>query len=169
MNDDVRALVQQVLEKGHIFSLATVDDGGPWVSDVVYVYDDDLCIYWLSMEGTRHSRAILANPAVAGTVTISTRSQMPNEAIQVEGTAEKIEGDIFPMAVKHLMKRGHAAPTREGEILEAKGQVWYKLTPKKFCLNYEPLYGRMLMCNLNAMSFRTAAIKRDPKCKVCGS
>lgn len=143
MEHDIGALVRSILEKGHLLSLATVDEGGPWVSDLVYVFDDDLNIYWLSMPEARHSKAILKHPMVAGTVTISTRSKEPNEAIQIAGTAEKIEGDIIEMATKHLAKRGHPPPTRVGEILEAKGQVWYKLTPTKFCLNYEPLFGRV--------------------------
>jgi uncharacterized protein YhbP (UPF0306 family) len=143
MEHDIKALVRGVLEKGHLLSLATVDKSGPWVSDLVYVFDDDLNIYWLSMPEARHSQAILTNSAVAGTITISTRSKEPNEAIQVEGSAEMIEGDILEMATKHLAKRGHPPPLREGEILEAKGQAWYKLTPKKFCLNYEPLFGRV--------------------------
>ncbi len=32
----------------------------------------------------------------------------------------------------------------------------------------EPLLGRLLVCNLRIMSFRTLAIKRDPQCPVCG-
>jgi len=33
----------------------------------------------------------------------------------------------------------------------------------------EPLYGRMLLCNLREMTFRTLKIKRNPACSVCGS
>lgn len=32
----------------------------------------------------------------------------------------------------------------------------------------EPLLGRLLVCDLRSMSFRTLKIKRDPHCTVCG-
>lgn len=135
-------LICTVLEKGRLLHLATVDDSGPWVSDVIYVHDDALNLYWLSMPEARHSQAILKNTQVAGTVTISTRPQEPNEALQISGVAEKIEGDILEMAIKHRSKRNRQAPLREGEVLEEKGQSWYKLTPEKILLNYEPIFGR---------------------------
>jgi len=31
----------------------------------------------------------------------------------------------------------------------------------------EPLYGRMLRCDLRTMNFRTVKISRDPACAVC--
>ena len=31
----------------------------------------------------------------------------------------------------------------------------------------EPLIGRMLLCDLGAMAFRTVQVRRDPKCVVC--
>lgn len=133
-------LVRSVLEKGHLMSLATVDEAGPWVSDLVYVFDDALNIYWLSMPDTRHSQALLGSPKVAATITISTRSKEPNEALQIAGTAEKIEGDILEMATKHLAKRSHPPPEREGQILEG-GRSWYKLTPTKIRVIYEPTFG----------------------------
>jgi len=141
MNEKIPELVKGVLEKGHLISLATVDENGPWVSDLVYVFDDALNIYWLSMPNTRHSQAILKNPLVAGTITISTKSKVPIEAVQIAGTAEKIEGDMLDIANKHLTKRSYPPTTREGEILEG-GKSWYKLTPNKIRLNYEPLFGR---------------------------
>jgi len=37
---NLRKLVKQILDKGYLMSLATVDGSGPWVSDVIYVADD---------------------------------------------------------------------------------------------------------------------------------
>jgi molybdopterin/thiamine biosynthesis adenylyltransferase len=33
----------------------------------------------------------------------------------------------------------------------------------------EPLLGRLLVCDLRSMSFRTLKVKRDPRCSVCGA
>ena len=43
---NVRERTLEVLKQTHLMSLATVDDGGVWVSDVIFIYDDNLNIYW---------------------------------------------------------------------------------------------------------------------------
>lgn len=140
MSENLKDLAQSILEKGHLMSLAIADDGGLWVSDVIYVFDDDWNLYWLSEVATRHSKAILKNNNVAATITISNKSKEPNEGLQIAGIAEKIEGDILAMAIKHRLKRGRPAPAKEGEILDP-GESWYRLRPTKIELIYEPLFG----------------------------
>lgn len=139
--EDIRKLVEEVLNKGYLMSLATVDDGGPWVSDVIYVHDDQLNIWWISMPQTRHSKAILADARVAATITVSTELGEPNLGLQISGTAERVEGDDLARATKHRTKRGKPAPSREGELI-ADGHVWYRLKPTKIQLIYEPLFAR---------------------------
>lgn len=137
---EIKKLVFSVLEKGFLMSLATVDEGGPWVSDVIYVHDDKLNLYWLSEVNSRHSKAIRKNPKVAATITVWQKQGDKNIGLQIEGKAKKIEGDILQMAVKHRLKRNKKAPKKEGEILESN-ESWYCLKPAKVELIYEPLYG----------------------------
>ena len=137
---NVQELIKEVLEEGYLLSLATVDDGGVWVSDVIYVYDDQMNIYWLSQISARHSKAISKNNQVAGTITISNKPEEKNIGLQLKGVAEKIDGDILEIAVKHRQKRGKPAPTKLGEILD-QGESWYRLRPKMIELIYEPLFG----------------------------
>lgn len=139
--DDLAKLVREVLEEGYLMSLGTVDDDGVWVSDVIYVFDDDLNIYWLSRGDARHSRAILKNPRVAGSIT-SSKQEDDEAGIQVEGTAERVDGDLFELALAHRQKRGDPPPERPGEILEERGQFWYRLTPARIELIYESLFGK---------------------------
>ncbi|MDP3762541.1 MAG: pyridoxamine 5'-phosphate oxidase family protein, partial [bacterium] len=87
-NKNIEQLIKEVLNKGYLMSLATLDDGGVWASDVIYVYDDDLNIYWMSYPNVRHSEAILKNPKVAGTITASEQSG-EELGIQFDGIAEK--------------------------------------------------------------------------------
>lgn len=137
---EIGKLVLSVLEKGFLMSLATVDEDGPWVSDVVYVHDDKLNLYWLSESTTRHSKAIEDNSKVAATITVWQKQGDKNIGLQIAGRAIKIEGDILEMAVKHRLKRNKKAPEKEGEILGAN-ESWYCLKPTKIELIYEPLYG----------------------------
>ncbi len=138
--DKIKELIKLVLEKGFLMSLATVDKNGPWVSDVIYVYDDKLNLYFLSEVNTRHSKAIINNPKVAVSITVWAKQGDDNIGLQLEGRAKKINGDIFQMAIKHRLKRNKKPPKKEGEIL-GPNESWYCLKPTKIELIYEPLYG----------------------------
>lgn len=109
-------------------SLATTDKDGPWVSDVIYIFDDDLTIYWMSDPHVRHSQAILKDARVAGTITISNASKEPNLGIQFSGVAEKISGPRYDLAKKHLKKRGHPESKEADDVLQ--GDSWYQLAPR---------------------------------------
>lgn len=136
---EVEKLIKDILERGYLMSLATVDKSGPWVADVIFV-PMGFNLYWLSEEKTRHSQAILKNPKVAVTITLSNKQGEDNIGLQIEGNAEKIDGDILEIATKHRLKRKKPAPKTLGEIL-GPGESWYKLTPKKIELIYEPKWG----------------------------
>ena len=129
----------EILEKTHIMSLATKDEGGLWVSDLVFIFDDDLNIYWMSDPDARHSQAILKNSEVAGTITFSTKSKEPNLGIQFFGRANKIDGPRYDLATKHLKKRGHSEPKEGDDVLQ--GDSWYMLKPSKIHLIDEELWG----------------------------
>ena len=134
--DDIKGLITQTLEKGFLMSLGTVDEGGVWVCDVMYVFDDNFDLYWLSHDTTRHSKAIIKNPKVAVTIAI----EKAFEGLQIEGTAEKITGDVFEMAKKLRAKGGKKLPEKEGEILDP-GESWYKIKPTKIEVINEKLFG----------------------------
>ena len=138
MATDIKQLVKEVLNRGYLMSLATSDNGGVWVCDVIYIHDDDLNIYWMSDPDVRHSQAIIANNKVAGTITISGPGES-NLGIQFEGTAEKIEGNRYDLALKHYAKRKKSAPKENDDVLG--GDSWYILKPKKVELINEKLYG----------------------------
>ena len=135
---DIKQLIQEVLEKGYLMSLGTVDSGGVWVADVIYIFDDKLNVYWMSDPDVRHSQAILKNNKVAGTITIS-RAGEDNLGIQFEGIAEKIDGPRFDLAKKHYIKRHKPEPKEIDDVLG--GDSWYVLKPKKVELIHEKLFG----------------------------
>ena len=140
MEDIRKLIIDEVLAKGHLMSLATLDDGGVWVSDVIYIFDDDLNMYWLSDVDTRHSKAILKNKDVAGSITVGDGHGGTNTGIQFSGVAEKIEGDPHELGAKHYKKRGKAVLPAGRGILE-ESESWYRLKPTFIDLIYEPLFG----------------------------
>ncbi len=135
---EIKPLIKEVLEKGYLMSLATVDSGGVWVSDVIYVFDEDLNIYWMSDPEARHSQAVIKNPQVAGTITISAQGE-DNLGIQFEAVAEKIDGARYDLAVKHFVKRKKPQPAETDDVLQ--GDSWYMLKPKKIELICERIFG----------------------------
>lgn len=139
--ENVRKVAKVILEKGFLLSLGTVDKGGVWVADVVYVSDDDLNIYWLSKPDTRHSKAIEKNPKVAGTITLITKAISEDIGLQIEGVARRVEGDMLEIAKKYNVKRGRPLPKQEGEIFK-EGRQWYILKPTKIEVIYDEFFGR---------------------------
>lgn len=137
---DIKKLVKEILNQGYLMSLATLDSGGIWVSDVIYIYDRKFNIWWMSKTFRRHSKAILENPKVAGTITITQKPGEPDLGLQIEGLAEKIEGDNLEIAKKHRKKRNKPLPKKENEVFDTPEDSWYKLTPTKIELIYEPLF-----------------------------
>ena len=137
--EELEKIIREILPKGHLMSLATVDDGGPWVSDVIYIYDDALNLYWISDPATRHSKALLQNSNVALTITVSNKSKEPNEGLQIAGVAEKLEGKQYELTKLHWGKRGKPPPAEDSDYLE--GDLWYKITPKLIDIISEPLWG----------------------------
>lgn len=138
MADDIKSLIKEVLERGYLMSLATVDEGGVWVSDVIYVFDDNLNIYWMSKLHRRHSIAIVKSPKVAGTITVSDQGE-DNLGIQFGGSAQKINGERYDLALKHYAKRKKPQPKETDNVLD--GGSWYVLKPKTIELIHEKFFG----------------------------
>src|SRR6185295_12930103 len=138
MSHDIKSLIKEVLEKGYLMSLGTHDEGGVWVSDVIFIHDDDLNLYWMSDPDVRHSKAVLQNPKIAGTITANLPKE-DNLGIQFHGVAEKIEGARHDLAKKHYAKRRKQEPRETEDVLQ--GDDWYMLKPTKIELIYEKLFG----------------------------
>ncbi|MBI2483054.1 pyridoxamine 5'-phosphate oxidase family protein [Candidatus Uhrbacteria bacterium] len=134
----LRGRVGEALGAGYLMSLGTVDDGGVWVAEVIYVHDDALRIYWMSDPDTRHSRAIASHPQVAATITVHAIGA-PNFGLQVSGRAERINGARHDLAVRHFLKRRHPAPVETDDVLQ--GDSWYVLIPEHIELIDEAHFG----------------------------
>src|SRR3989338_10388225 len=141
--DAIKKLIEEILSKGYEMSLATTDEGGIWVSDVVYVYDTSFNIYWRWKVRKRHSKAIEKDSQVSATITTSVHGGK-NEGLQIDGEAQKVKGSV-EMFVSHLHKRygeiPHTMHIDENNKLTDPEISWYKLKPTKIELIYEKYYG----------------------------
>lgn len=137
-DSNLESIIKIILESCYLMSLATIDDSGPWVSDVVYVNDNDFNIYWLSKPDTRHSKAIREFNNVAASVTYSNMQGEDNIGLQISGRAKELNENNVELAKLHLKKR---KKTEDPNKILDLGQKWYKLEPGFIDIIYEPLWG----------------------------
>ena len=139
MAQDLKSLVQEVLRDGFAVNLGVADASGPWVAPVVYVVDDAFNLYWISIADCQHSRAIAENPDIAAVV-IATHDTDNERALQMSGTAVRLEGPMFELEQRLQEKRGLPAPEAPGDLLTG-GYEWYVFTPDRFELTYNTVFG----------------------------
>jgi uncharacterized protein YhbP (UPF0306 family) len=127
---DIRERIREVLEKGYLISLGTVDDSGVWVADVIYVFDNELSIYWMSIPQSRHSLAIEKKNTIAGTITVSQTPGEKDFGIQLRGVAVKLGITVkLAIAIKYLNKTNGFSVTQIRKALK-DGYKWYVLRPE---------------------------------------
>jgi uncharacterized protein YhbP (UPF0306 family) len=132
------ALTEEILRETYLLSLATKDNRGIWVADLIFVSDDAFNLYWISKPFRRHSMAIHADGEVAATITLTDGPEMPDKGLQIHGTAELVKEVPTKIIERYLRKRKKDTQPEDGWLGEHK---WYKLTPDQIELIYQPEYG----------------------------
>ncbi len=133
---NIKQRILEVLEKGYLLSIGTIDESGPWVADVRYVSDANFKIYWMSDLKCRHSKAIEKNPKIAATIELNFNFGTPNFGLQMSGTARKLSLFKPNLAIKYVTRRGKPKPSQISAILK-NGYSWYELSPEFIELNDE--------------------------------
>ena len=123
-------------------TLATVgQERAPAAAAVFYAHDDDLTLYFLSEEKTRHAQNLLANPVVAGTIQADHQDWRVIRGLQLEGRAERVPATRQAHAVAVYVRKfafvagllaGAQGPAALSGPL-AKARFW-QLTPDWFRL-----------------------------------
>lgn len=129
--EDLLPMVRDVLKRGELMSLGTLDEGGVWVSDIVAVADDDVRLYWISHITSRHSLAIGKNPDVAATVSLHGEPV----GVQIKGSVEVVE--VNPILLREI----HAKQGRADELTLKDGEAMYCLSPKLIEVINLPKFG----------------------------
>jgi uncharacterized protein YhbP (UPF0306 family) len=133
---DIHSLIASILKDGYLMSLASVDESGPWVSDVIYCADQDFRLYFISRLEFRHSKAFIQNPKAAGAITVIEKPEGQSTGVQFEGIVVQIEKIPDTVLVAYSQKRDTTSSWKLGD-----GEAWYCLNPSKFDLIHEPLFG----------------------------
>lgn len=140
MTDKLQQLTRKVLERGYLLSLGIVDDEGPWVADVIYIFDDDFNLYWMSTPHRRHSKAIDSGSSrVATAIAVTQGPVMPDEGLQISGVAQRVQNPSDDLLKQWMRKMNRAFEAGLGIVLNE--HVWYKLVPDRIELIYQGKFG----------------------------
>jgi uncharacterized protein YhbP (UPF0306 family) len=129
MNLDVESTVREYIDKTIHLSLATVSGDTPWVCEVHFAYDENLNLYFRSLQSRRHSQEIAANPKVAGNIIDKHGLGDPVVGIYFEGKAELVEaGNEQNHAAECLKNRLKIEDDIIAEAASSEGHQFYKIT-----------------------------------------
>lgn len=119
-------------------------DGKPWVAPVLFVYDKEYNIYFLSAVDAVHSENILANPNISISIFDSHQKVGISDGIQLEGKAEEVgKGEIKKIINLYCQKvfpNSEMEPTvryKPEDYLGAAEFRFFKVKPVNFYVTGE--------------------------------
>lgn len=141
--EELKEVISDILRDGVVMNLATSKDGQPWAAALLYCYDPDFNIYWLSKENSRHSDEIEENSNVAVNITEVMESGKGRQ-LQITGTVSP--SDNSEMAVKieakyHQRHKEFSGLSEEKLAEETRRFTLYELKPQKIWVTHEALWG----------------------------
>jgi uncharacterized protein YhbP (UPF0306 family) len=127
----IREYLPQVIH----LSLATSIENKPWVSELHFVYDDELSLYFRSTPQRRHSQEIAINPNVAGNIIVQHQLGQKVRGVYFEGTAALLN-DVTEDHVAYLecVKRFGMGKEILESATQADGHKFYQITVETFYL-----------------------------------
>jgi len=143
--EEIRKLILDYLSKNKRMSLATSKDDVPWAATVMYAYDNDLNIYFLSKTETRKVQNILANSKVAATINEITGGIGKVKGVQLEGECQivsKLEAVVvYVLFLKRFFWLKDHIPS-VGEMFSKLIQDrLFKITPERIYYLDDELFG----------------------------
>jgi uncharacterized protein YhbP (UPF0306 family) len=128
MDLDIEKIVREYIEISIHMSLGTSIDNKPWVSEVHFVYDENLNLYWRSKVDRRHSLEIAENPNVAGNMVKQHKLDEYPHAIYFEGVASLVtDTDTHKKIYPLFHKRLGAEESIINEAFTSEGHKFYMI------------------------------------------
>lgn len=88
---DIEKTIHSYLPQIIHMSLATNNNGQPWICEVHFAVDDELNIYFSSSMESRHCQEIIRNPRVAGNMVTQHFLGQKTRCVSFEGHAEQLD------------------------------------------------------------------------------
>ncbi len=116
-------------------SLSTCIENKPWTTEVHFVYDDTLNLYFISRPSRRHSQEIASNNSVSGTIVTQHTAEEKSRWVYFEGKVAMISvtGESDPLFQLFQQRLWTSLSILE-EALEENGHRFYKITVDNYYL-----------------------------------
>ncbi len=119
------------LRRHNVMTLATFDSAGVWAAAVFYA-SEGFSLYFLSAPGSRHGRAIAANPAAAVTIQADYKTWPEIKGIQAEGEVIRLAGRAQAHAIGLYARKFPLIVNAPPAIATALGKAaWYQFAPNR--------------------------------------
>ena len=126
--EELRATGLAIVGEARYLVLATSSpEGEPWISPVWFAHRDLDTFWWISRPGTRHSRLVAANPAVAIAVFDSTVVPGRARAFYAEARAGECPPDELAASVAAYSQRSVAQGLSEFAESQLTGDAEFRL------------------------------------------
>ena len=133
--EELKQHILDYLSQNKRMSLATSKDDIPWAATVMYTFDNDLNIYFLSEVSTRKVQNLQENPKVAATINEVTGGIGKVKGIQLEGECKvvgKIEASkVYGLFLKKYFWLKDYIPSPKQMFSGTIKNRLFKVTPKK--------------------------------------
>jgi len=104
--DAAPGAIVDLLEGHHVATLAIADEAGPWAASCFYAFDAaTMTLIVLTSTNTRHGRALLASPRLAGSVAGQPAAIADIRGVQFEATAKRLAGVRRAAALGRFARR----------------------------------------------------------------
>lgn len=90
-DDNLAQLIREELSQHTVATLATVGEGGPHAASLMYAYDKELSLYWVSDPATRHSTELSNSASAAVTIAGQFDDFRAIRGLQMHGTAAPVD------------------------------------------------------------------------------
>lgn len=140
---ELKEVILDTLRDGIVVNIATARDNQPWVAAMIYVYDQNFNLYWLTRETTRHSEEIADNPKVAANITAVQENGRARQ-LQITGEAHMCENQEISVQIEDKYHERHKEfknKSLEELASEVKRYKLYKLETGKIFVTHEALWG----------------------------
>ena len=122
------------LKQNRVMTLATCKDDVPWAASVMFAYDDDLNLYFISKPETRKTQNILANPEISATINQFQKTPGKVLGVQLEGAAQKLDKKKSTEELEIFKKRFNWAEKylHDHELFKIAPKKIYYLDDERF-------------------------------------
>lgn len=111
--------IVEFINEHHLLTLATSKDNIPYCCNAFYVFDEEnISLIFSSDTKTKHAQDFIANPNVAGSISLETKAVGKIQGVQLLGKVTELKGEELKSASKKYLKAYPYARLMETHLWE---------------------------------------------------